>query len=96
MLCYGLASRPTDLMVYARRHGAIGLFAGVVSVMGFLAYLVAARSLPLGPVSAVRETSVIFGTVLGALVLKEAFGGRRIVLRTRRFGIHDADRRDRG
>ena len=62
----------------ARRHGAVGLFAGAVSVMGFLAFLVAARSLPLGPVSAMRETSVIFGAVLGALVLKEGFGARRI------------------
>jgi drug/metabolite transporter (DMT)-like permease len=68
-----------DLMVYVRRHGATGLFAGVVSVVGFGAYLVAARSLPLGPVSALRETSVIFGAVLGTLVLKEGFGPRRIV-----------------
>jgi drug/metabolite transporter (DMT)-like permease len=49
-----------------------------VSVLGFLAFLFAATSLPLGPVSAVRETSVIFGAVLGTLVLKEGFGARRI------------------
>jgi drug/metabolite transporter (DMT)-like permease len=78
MLCYGVMARRTDLMVYARRHGAVGLFAGAVSVAGFLAYLVAAKSLPLGPVSALRETSVIFGAVLGTLVLKEGFGPRRI------------------
>jgi drug/metabolite transporter (DMT)-like permease len=78
MLCYGVVVRPADLIMYARRHGAVGLFAGAVSVAGFLAYLVAARSLPLGPVSAVRETSVIFGAVLGTLVLKEGFGARRI------------------
>jgi drug/metabolite transporter (DMT)-like permease len=39
---------------------------------------VAARSLPLGPVSALRETSVIFGAVLGTIVLREGFGPRRI------------------
>jgi len=72
------AGRRADLVIYARRHGAVGLFAGAVSVAGFLAYLVAARSLPLGPVSALRETSVIFGAVLGTLVLKEGFGPRRI------------------
>ena len=49
-----------------------------MSVLGFLAFLIAATALPLGPVSAVRETSVIFGAVLGALVLKEGFGLRRI------------------
>ena len=78
MLCYGVAARRADLVVYARRHGAVGLFAGAVSVLGFLAYLVAARSLPLGPVSALRETSVIFGAVLGTIVLREGFGPRRI------------------
>jgi len=78
MFCYGVVVRRTDFMVYARRHGAIGFFAGAVSVLGFLAFLVAATSLPLGPVSAVRETSVIFGAVLGTLVLKEGFGARRI------------------
>jgi drug/metabolite transporter (DMT)-like permease len=76
--CYGLVVRRGDLVAWARRHGAIGLFAGAISVVGFLSYLVAARSLPLGPVSAVRETSVIFGAVLGTLVLKEGFGPRRI------------------
>ena len=78
MLCYGVVVRRADLVIYARRHGAVGLFAGAVSVAGFLAYLVAAKSLPLGPVSALRETSVIFGAVLGTLVLKEGFGPRRI------------------
>jgi drug/metabolite transporter (DMT)-like permease len=78
MLGYGVVARRADLVVYARRHGAVGLFAGAVSVLGFLAYLVAARSLPLGPVSALRETSVIFGAVLGTIVLKEGFGPRRI------------------
>ena len=78
MLCYGLVARRADLGTYVRRHGAVGLFAGAVSVLGFLAYLLAARSLPLGPVSALRETSVIFGAVLGTIVLREGFGPRRI------------------
>lgn len=78
MLGYGVVARRADLGVYVRRHGAVGLLAGAVSVLSFLAYLVAARSLPLGPVTALRETSVIFGTVLGTIVLKEGFGPRRI------------------
>ncbi len=78
MLCYGIVVRRADLVIYARGHGAVGLVAGAVSVAGFLAYLVAARSLPLGPVSALRETSVIFGAVLGTIVLREGFGPRRI------------------
>jgi drug/metabolite transporter (DMT)-like permease len=78
MLCYGVAVRHADLVAYARRYGALGLLAGAVSVAGFLAYLVAASHLPLGPVTALRETSVIFGAVLGTVVLKEGFGLRRL------------------
>ena len=79
MVAYALATRRSGLRAYARRHGAIGLLAGAISVIGFLAFLAAAQSLPLGPVVALRETSVIFGAVLGTLVLKEGFGVRRIV-----------------
>ena len=32
----------------------------------------------LGPTTALRETSVIFGALIGAVVLKEGFGRRRI------------------
>jgi len=78
VLCYGVTVRRAALLAYARRHGALGLLAGAVSVTGFLAYLVAAQHLPLGPVTALRETSVIFGTVLGTVVLKEGFGLRRV------------------
>jgi drug/metabolite transporter (DMT)-like permease len=49
-----------------------------LSVAGYLAYLAAAQILPLGPVSALRESSVIFGTVIGAIALKEGFAARRI------------------
>jgi drug/metabolite transporter (DMT)-like permease len=79
MVGYALIARRADLVHYARRHGAVGLLAGAISVVGFLAFLAAAQSLPLGPVVALRETSVLFGAVLGTLVLKEAFGARRIV-----------------
>jgi drug/metabolite transporter (DMT)-like permease len=78
MLCYGITVRHAAVLAYARRYGALGLLTGAVSVVGFLAYLVAAQHLPLGPVTALRETSVIFGTVLGTVVLKEGFGPRRV------------------
>ena len=78
MVGYALVARRATIPAYARRHGAIGLLAGVISVLGFLAFLLAARSLPLGPVVALRETSVIFGAIIGTLILKEGFGPRRI------------------
>ena len=48
------------------RHLAIAI--GILSVAGYLAYLAAAQILPLAPVSALRESSVIFGTVIGAIL----------------------------
>jgi drug/metabolite transporter (DMT)-like permease len=75
---FALLARRRDLLPYARRHGAMGLLAGLISVVGFLAFLTAASRLPIGPVTALRETSVIFGAVIGTLVLKESFGLRRI------------------
>ncbi|UYN94261.1 MAG: hypothetical protein KIT25_19810 [Enhydrobacter sp.] len=78
MVGYAVLRRPRDLVVYVRRHAATGLLAGVISVLGFLAFLVAALHLPLGPVTALRETSVVFGAVIGTVILKEGFGPRRI------------------
>ena len=53
-----------------------------MSVFGYLAFLAAAKFLPLGPVVALRETSVIFGSLIGTFILKEAFGFRRITAST--------------
>lgn len=82
MVGYALVARRATILAYARRYGAIGLLAGVISVLGFLAFLLAARSLPLGPVVALRETSVIFGAIIGTLILKEGFGPRRLAAST--------------
>src|SRR5690349_13327091 len=79
---YVAAVRRAELLAYARKHGGLGVLAGVISVIGFLAYLAAAQRLPLGPVTALRETSVIFGAVIGALVLHEGFGLRRLTAST--------------
>jgi drug/metabolite transporter (DMT)-like permease len=82
MAAYALATRSRKFLVHARRHGWIGFFAGTVSVLGYLSFLAAAKLLPLGPVVALRETSVIFGSLIGTFVLKEAFGLRRITAST--------------
>jgi len=78
MVGLALLTRPQAAIAYARRQGARGALAGLLSVAGFLAYLAAVQRLPLGPVTALRETSVIFGAVIGTLVMKEGFGPRRI------------------
>jgi drug/metabolite transporter (DMT)-like permease len=79
---YVAVVRRADLGLYVRKGAALGVLAGVISVIGFLAFLAAAQRLPLGPVTALRETSVIFGAVIGTLVLQEGFGLRRITAAT--------------
>ncbi len=78
MLGLALLTRPRAFAAHVRRHPGLGVMAGLMSVVGFVAYLIAAKSRPLGPTTALRETSVIFGAILGTLVLKEGFGPRRI------------------
>ena len=78
MAAYALMSRRAGVLQHARRHGVTGLLAGTMSLLGYLAFLAAVKLLPLGPVVALRETSVIFGALIGTFILREEFGFRRI------------------
>jgi drug/metabolite transporter (DMT)-like permease len=55
----------------------MGLGAGLLSVVGYLTFLVAANHLPIGPVTAIRECSALFGVLIGVFVMKEPFGATR-------------------
>jgi len=78
MLSFVAMRRWSAIGAFARTNYRTGLLAGVLSVAGYLAYLAAAQVLPLAPVSALRESSVIFGAVIGATLLREGFAARRI------------------
>ena len=54
------------------------LFAAVLSAGAFGIVLWAFQSLPLGPVTAVRETSVAFAVLLGVVLLKEKLSNSKI------------------
>ena len=54
-------------------------FCACASVVAYTLVLAAARIAPLGLVSAVRETSVIFGALAGWLILREPLGSRRLI-----------------
>jgi uncharacterized membrane protein len=64
--------------VWSTQRGSV-VFVRIVSRLSYLLMLVA---LTLGPVSYVapaRETGILFGTLLGARVLSEGQGSRRLV-----------------
>ncbi|MEP4195498.1 MAG: DMT family transporter [Aliishimia sp.] len=57
---------------------ALGIAGGMVSMTAYGLILYAKNFAPLGVVSALRETSVIFATLIGFLVLKEGNWKRRL------------------
>ena len=79
MLAFAMIRRPGKVQAFVQTSGGIGLIAGALSVAGYLAFLTAAKVLPLAPIAALRECGLIFGAIIGAVVFKERFGIRRIV-----------------
>lgn len=55
-----------------------GVASGILALFAFLPTLIAFRLAPVGAVSAIRATSVVFSLLLGGGLLKEAMDGRRI------------------
>ncbi len=56
-----------------------GLAAGALSVLAYGLVLWAQTRGALAPIAALRETSVVFGAIIGTLVFREPFGRARIV-----------------
>ena len=61
-----------------RRDWKHGLAGGTLMLLAYMIVVYALTIAPMGQVAALRESSVIFAAVLGVLVLREPFGGRRI------------------
>ena len=72
----GVAQRPA-MLAYARRRWLLATLGGLASLGSYWAALWAMTKAPVALVSALRETSVLFATVLSVLVLKERFGPQR-------------------
>ncbi len=71
--------RPTDLRAFPVRRELIKALAiPVVSMTSFGMIIWATTLAPLGAISALRETSVVFAAILGWLFLGERFSPRRI------------------
>jgi drug/metabolite transporter (DMT)-like permease len=79
VLAIGAARRGVALARYAGRHWARGLAGGACSVGSYGIALWAMTVAPVALVAALRETAVIFGAVLAALVLGEKLTRRRLV-----------------
>jgi drug/metabolite transporter (DMT)-like permease len=75
---FALARRRDVLLKQPRRILLSGLAAGALSVLAYGLVLWAQTRGALAPIAALRETSVIFGAIIGTLVFRERFGRARI------------------
>jgi drug/metabolite transporter (DMT)-like permease len=78
LLVLAVVLRPRTVWTHLRRTWWRGVIGGVIANVG---YGIAIYALVLGPmahIAALRETSVLFGALMGTLLLGEPFGGRRV------------------
>jgi drug/metabolite transporter (DMT)-like permease len=62
-----------------RRDMLIGLGGGFISIVAYWLVIWAMSFTSLGPVAALRETSVVFGALISGLILKEGLGIRAVI-----------------
>lgn len=78
MPVYVVATRRRMIIPAFRQYAVRALIGGMSSGVGYLCILWAYSQTSAIQVVALRETSVIFGTIIGAYILKEGLGPRRI------------------
>ena len=74
LVLYGAFTRRRTLTLALRRNWRIGGAAGLASTAAYGLVIWAMAFAPMAMVSAVRETSVIFAAIIGAVILRERFG----------------------
>lgn len=75
---WALIRRRRSISGMPRRALASGLVAGMLSVLAYGLVLWAQTRGALAPIAALRETSVIFGAIIGTVVFRESFGRWRL------------------
>jgi drug/metabolite transporter (DMT)-like permease len=75
---FALIRRRDILVRQPRRLLGAGLLAGALSVLAYGLVLWAQTRGALAPIAALRETSVIFGAIIGTVAFREPFGRTRI------------------
>lgn len=74
-----LARRRGGALASFRACAVPGVVGGVVALAAYTIVLWAQTSGALAPVAALRETSIVFGALIGSLFLGERLGHRRAV-----------------
>jgi len=77
LVAWAALRRGSDLAAHLRDRWHFALIGGACTLGAYVLTLWAMTQAPVALVAALRETSILFGTALSALVLKERFGWTR-------------------
>ncbi|CAM5588929.1 membrane protein [Streptomyces spiroverticillatus] len=75
---YAIYRRRAQLVSQVKPFAVRGFIGAALSVAAYGLVLWAQTRAPLAPIAALRESSIIVGAAIGAIFLKERFGGPRI------------------
>lgn len=75
---WALARMRGSFLSYTRRHWRIGIVGGIGTTASYGTALWAMTLAPVPVVAALRETSILFGTLIAAVILKEHVGPARV------------------
>jgi len=71
--------RRSSFVPYVRRHWRLGIAGGVGTTASYGLALWAMTVAPIAVIAALRETSIVFATLIAGWVLRESIGPRRII-----------------
>ncbi len=78
LLVLALMLRPKKAWSHLRTNWWRGVVGGAIASIGYGIAIYGLAAGPMAHVAALRETSVLFGTLIGTLLLGESFGRRRV------------------
>ena len=79
MAGWAIPARGGALISYGRRNWHIGLIGGLGTIVSYTIALWAMTMAPIAMVAALRETAILFGIAISALVLRERVGPARVL-----------------
>jgi drug/metabolite transporter (DMT)-like permease len=79
MLIFALLRRGESIVKDAHSYWQLGLLGGALSMFSYWVAIWAMTKAPIAIVAALRETSVLFGTAIAVVMLKESLRPARIV-----------------
>jgi drug/metabolite transporter (DMT)-like permease len=78
LAAWAAVARRTPMTRYIRQNPHLGLVGGLGTVAAYGLALWAMTVAPIAVVAALRETSIVYGTIISALILKERIGAARL------------------